>query len=272
VSQPDREQAVSRAFVALADTLVDDYDIIDMLDRLVAHSVALLAADAAGILLGDPHGQLRVLAASSEDAALMELLQLQNEQGPCLDCYHTGSPVSVPNLANANFKAPSPAASSSNRPKECSPNTTVSAWTSRSTGSAATAAPATCAWPKSPANSPPANSTQPPSPHPPRPTHTESRRNRVGSVVRTTVHPQDGTLGERPSAPVTRLPAERDQRCGWRTARTLPAERRAGAIQVRASCSTSENLVSVSGRSQRSAATRAAAETAAASTSGPMSP
>ena len=55
MSQPDREQAVSRAFVALADTLVDDYDIIDLLDQLVAHSVHLLAAEAAGIMLGDPH-------------------------------------------------------------------------------------------------------------------------------------------------------------------------------------------------------------------------
>ena len=66
------------AFVALADTLVDDYDIIDLLDQLIAHSVTLLAADAAGIMLGDPHRQLRVVAASSEDAQLMELLQLQN--------------------------------------------------------------------------------------------------------------------------------------------------------------------------------------------------
>lgn len=102
MSQPDREQAVSRAFVALADTLVDDYDMIDLLDQLVTHSVALLAADAAGILLGDPHGQLRVVAASSDDAELMELLQLQNEQGPCMDCYRTGRPVSVPDLPNAN--------------------------------------------------------------------------------------------------------------------------------------------------------------------------
>ncbi|HWM01122.1 MAG TPA: GAF domain-containing protein [Actinophytocola sp.] len=101
MSQPPRERAVSQAFVALADTLVDDYDIIDLLDQLVAHSVALLAADAAGLMLGDPHRQLRVVAASSEDAELMELLQLQNEQGPCMDCYRTGAPVRVPDLADA---------------------------------------------------------------------------------------------------------------------------------------------------------------------------
>ncbi len=98
MSQPDREQAVSRAFVALADTLVADYDIIDMLDQLVTHSVALLAADAAGLMLGDARRELRVVAASSEDAKLMELLQLQNEQGPCMDCYRTATPVSVPDL------------------------------------------------------------------------------------------------------------------------------------------------------------------------------
>ena len=101
MSQPDREQVVSRAFVALADTLVDDYDIIDLLDQLIAHSVTLLAADAAGIMLGDPHRQLRTAAASSDDAELMELLQLQNEQGPCMDCYRTSAPVSVPDLARA---------------------------------------------------------------------------------------------------------------------------------------------------------------------------
>ena len=97
--KPDREQAVSQAFVALADTLVDDYDVIDLLDRLVAHSVALLTADAAAIMLSDAHQNLRVLAASSDDAELMEVLQLQNEQGPCLDCYRSGTPVSVPDLA-----------------------------------------------------------------------------------------------------------------------------------------------------------------------------
>jgi GAF domain-containing protein len=100
MSSPDieREQSVSRAFVMLADTLVDEYDVIDLLDRLVGYSVELLAADAAGIVLADAHGRLRAVAASSEDAQLMELLQLQSDQGPCLDCVRSGSPVNVIDL------------------------------------------------------------------------------------------------------------------------------------------------------------------------------
>jgi GAF domain-containing protein len=106
MGRPDREEAVSRAFVALADTLVDDYDVIDLLDQLVAHSVDLLAAQAAGLVLGDPEGRLRVAATSSDAAGLMELLQLQNEQGPCLDCYHSGTPVSVPDLHEVTERWP----------------------------------------------------------------------------------------------------------------------------------------------------------------------
>jgi GAF domain-containing protein len=101
-----RERLVSRAFVSLADTLVDEYDIIELLARLVGHCVELLDADAAGILLTDPHQQLRVVAASSEDAELMELLQLQADQGPCVDCFRTGAPVSAPDLAEAGARWP----------------------------------------------------------------------------------------------------------------------------------------------------------------------
>lgn len=93
-----REQLVSRAFIGLADTLVDDYDMIELLDRLVGYSAQLLAADAAGIVLGDAQRTLRVVASSSDDAELMELLQLQNDQGPCMDCYRTAAAVSVPDL------------------------------------------------------------------------------------------------------------------------------------------------------------------------------
>jgi GAF domain-containing protein len=101
-----REQLLSRAFVGLADTLVDDYDIIDLLDRLVSYTVKLLAADAAGILLADSQRALRVVASSQEDAEVMELLQLQANQGPCMECFSTGEPVSVPDLADAAGRWP----------------------------------------------------------------------------------------------------------------------------------------------------------------------
>ena len=102
----DREQAVSRAFVQLADTLVDDYDAIDLLYRLATTCVELLPADAAGIVLGDARRELHVVAASSEAAQLMELFQLQNDEGPCLDCFQTAAPVSVDDLADATDRWP----------------------------------------------------------------------------------------------------------------------------------------------------------------------
>jgi GAF domain-containing protein len=102
----DRERLVGKAFVGLADTLVDDYDMIELLNRLVSYSVELLGAEAAGIVLGDVRGELRVVAASSETAGLMELLQLQTDEGPCLDCFSSGTPVSVPDLTQAADRWP----------------------------------------------------------------------------------------------------------------------------------------------------------------------
>ena len=106
MTDPDREDRVSRAFVALADSLVDDYDIIDLLDQLTAHCVSLLAADSAGVLLGDARRELRVVASSSEDAQTMDLLQLQSDQGPCLDSYQSLTQVRIPDLADAADRWP----------------------------------------------------------------------------------------------------------------------------------------------------------------------
>lgn len=86
-------------FVALADTMVADFDIIDFLHTLTDRATDLLAASASGVLLADPRGHLRVAAASSDAAELVELCQLQNDQGPCLDCYRTGQPVAALDLA-----------------------------------------------------------------------------------------------------------------------------------------------------------------------------
>jgi len=84
--------------VDLADTMVDDFDVIDFLHMLTDRSTALLDASAAGVVLADPRGQPRVAAASSEAAGLVELFQIQDDQGPCLDCFRTGRPVTAADL------------------------------------------------------------------------------------------------------------------------------------------------------------------------------
>jgi transcriptional regulator with GAF, ATPase, and Fis domain len=103
--QTDTE-LLSDTFVDLADTMVADFDIIDFLHLLTDRSVALLAASAAGVVLADPRGELRVAAASSEEAGLLELFQLQNDQGPCLDCFRTGQPVTAGDLAGPDQRWP----------------------------------------------------------------------------------------------------------------------------------------------------------------------
>jgi GAF domain-containing protein len=107
MSRGEREELISQAFVTLADTLVDEYDVIDLLDRLTRFCVQLLPADAAGIVLGDARRELRAVAASDEAARFMELLQLQSDEGPCLDCFQSGASVSVADLADASDRWPS---------------------------------------------------------------------------------------------------------------------------------------------------------------------
>jgi GAF domain-containing protein len=93
-----RSIAIAGVFVALADTLVNDYDVVDVMDRLVNASVELFDVAAAGLLLIDQRGGLQVVASSSDEARLLELFQLQSEEGPCLDCIRTGRSVTVGDL------------------------------------------------------------------------------------------------------------------------------------------------------------------------------
>ena len=99
-------ELLSVTFVELADTMVADFDVIDFLHMLTDRSVRLLEASAAGVVLADPRGQLRVAAASSEEASLLELFQLQNDQGPCLECFRTGQPVTAADLAGVARSGP----------------------------------------------------------------------------------------------------------------------------------------------------------------------
>jgi hypothetical protein len=89
-------ELLSETFVELTDTMVAGFDVIDFLHVLTDRSVQLLDVSAAGLLLADPRSELRVVAASSEAARLLELFQLQNHQGPCLDCYRAGQPSPQP--------------------------------------------------------------------------------------------------------------------------------------------------------------------------------
>jgi GAF domain-containing protein len=96
-----REPALLDAFVTLADTLTDDYDVIDLLDRLIETCTQLLAADTAGIMLADGRGALWVMAYTTEAIRCLELLQIQAQEGPCLDCVHTGQAVSASDLTQS---------------------------------------------------------------------------------------------------------------------------------------------------------------------------
>jgi transcriptional regulator with GAF, ATPase, and Fis domain len=99
-------ELLSETFVELTDTMVAGFDVIDFLHVLTDRSVQLLDVSAAGLLLADPRGELRVVAASSEAARLLELFQLQNDQGPCLDCFRTGRPVGAADLAAESRRWP----------------------------------------------------------------------------------------------------------------------------------------------------------------------
>jgi GAF domain-containing protein len=93
-----READVVRSLVEMADTLVDDYDVVDLLTGLAGRCVTLLGASAAGVMLASPTGSLGLVASSSEAMRLLELFELQAQQGPCVDAFRTGEPIEHENL------------------------------------------------------------------------------------------------------------------------------------------------------------------------------
>jgi len=95
MNESSREARLNSAFVAVADTLTANYDVVDLLHTLVTECTAIVSATAGGLMLADPAGRLQLVASTDESAELVELMQLAAGAGPCLDCYAAGTSVSV---------------------------------------------------------------------------------------------------------------------------------------------------------------------------------
>jgi GAF domain-containing protein len=93
-----REATLLHTFVEVADSLVSDFDVVDVLATLAERCVELFGASDAGLMLAAPGGELHVVASSSERMRDLELFEIQNEDGPCLDCYRSGVPISSDDL------------------------------------------------------------------------------------------------------------------------------------------------------------------------------
>jgi GAF domain-containing protein len=97
----DESQRLAQVFVELADTLIDDFDVVDFLQTLTERCVEMLRADASGLMLTDQRGGLRLMAATLERARVLELFELQIQEGPCLECFTTGQAITNVELVEA---------------------------------------------------------------------------------------------------------------------------------------------------------------------------
>lgn len=99
-------QLLSEVFVEVADTLVDEFDLLDFLQNLTDKAAAVSGADAAGLMLVDAGGTLRFMVASNDAGKALELFQLQHAEGPCVDCYRMRTPVVNADLRHAEDRWP----------------------------------------------------------------------------------------------------------------------------------------------------------------------
>ncbi|HEY9308712.1 MAG TPA: GAF and ANTAR domain-containing protein [Microbacterium sp.] len=102
MTKTSRDSRILQTFAMLADTMVDDYDVVDLLQLLVDACHEVLGISAAGILLADEEGDLQVVASTSEASRLVELMQLGAQAGPCIECYRTGAAVSVASIPSVS--------------------------------------------------------------------------------------------------------------------------------------------------------------------------
>ena len=101
-----REERITAAFVTVADTLIDDYDVIDLLHTLVEVCTGILDVNAGGLVLADESGALQLVASTSEKADFVEVMQLNAGVGPCIRCFTTGVAVAVGDIEKSGAEWP----------------------------------------------------------------------------------------------------------------------------------------------------------------------
>ena len=106
MSAPPRETKITQAFVKLTDTLVADFDVVDLLHTLVEECIGLVGTDAGGLMLADPFDELQLMASTSERADLVEIMQLTAGVGPSVDCFETGTAVAVDDIEKSGSRWP----------------------------------------------------------------------------------------------------------------------------------------------------------------------
>ena len=99
-------EQLAMTFVDVADTLVDEFDVIEFLEMVTSRTSDLIAAHAAGLLLADEHGRLQLMSATTQEIRTVELFQVQNLEGPCQDCFRQGAAVISADLTSAAGRWP----------------------------------------------------------------------------------------------------------------------------------------------------------------------
>jgi signal transduction protein with GAF and PtsI domain len=99
-------ERLADVFVEFADTLIDDYDVIEFLLMVTNRTAELIGASDVGLLLADQRGRLQFMAASHEDVKRLELFQVQVDEGPCLEAFQSGQPVVNADLLTASDRWP----------------------------------------------------------------------------------------------------------------------------------------------------------------------
>jgi GAF domain-containing protein len=100
MADANRERQLAATFVRLADTLVAEYDVVELLQSLVDTCAEVLDASAAGLLLAAENDGLDLVASTSESSRLVDTLQLSSGAGPSIETFRTGKQVAVPDVGD----------------------------------------------------------------------------------------------------------------------------------------------------------------------------